>query len=211
MADKAHYGIQASANLLNDWIVAEGWKNIWLIAHDIGGGVAQGLLVANEAAFEKATLSNSITADTWPVPAMQGLIDAASAEQFEMAAEAGAIGGELGPFIRSTFMNKHQITDEILEAVFLDSKLSHEVGRAEFANLLRSLTNEDTKANMEALKKVELPVNLIWAMKDPHQSWEGPGSILSNTFKNISVQQIENAGHFLQIDAEEEYLKLLLG
>ncbi|MFC1233484.1 alpha/beta fold hydrolase [Vibrio sp. F74] len=211
VADKNQYGIQASSDLLNDWIIAQGWQDIWLVAHDIGGGVAQGLLVANEAAFQKATISNAITADTWPVPAIQGLIDAANADQFELAAEAGIIADQLGPVVRSTFVNQQQITNEVLDTVFLDSKLNTEKGRVKFAHLLCSLTNKDTLANMEALKKVNLPVNLIWAMQDPNQPWTGPGSILSNTFKNVTVDKIDQAGHFLQIDAEEEYLKLLLG
>ena len=211
VTDKSQYGIQASANLLNDWIIAQGWQDIWLVAHDIGGGVAQGLMVANEAVFQKATLSNAITADTWPVPAMQGLIDAANAQQFEIAAESGMLAEQLAPLVRATFVNQQQITDEVLETVFLDSKLNTETGRVKFADLLRSLTNEDTLANMKALKKVSLPVNLIWAMQDPNQPWEGPGSILLNTFKNVTVNKIEQAGHFLQIDAEKAYLKLLLG
>ena len=210
VTDKSQYGIQASADLLNDWIIGQGWKDIWLVGHDIGGGVAQGLIVENEALFQKATLSNAITADTWPVPAMQGMIDAANAQQFEKEAKSGTFTEQLAPFVRGTFVNKQQITDEILETVFLDSKLNTEKGRAKFADLLRSLTNKDTLAYMEVLKKVTLPVHLVWAMQDPNQPWEGPGSILSNTFKNVTVNKIEQSGHFLQIDAEKEYLALLL-
>lgn len=208
--DDSYYGILGSAKLAMAWVEQLGLNNIWLISHDIGGGVAQIMLTMDESRFSKAVFSNSITADSWPVPAMIELINAANAGQYVPAAEAGNIQQELGSFIKSTFVHQDVITDELMTEIFLDGKVSTPAGREKFSNLLTRLDNRETIAIMPDLARVSLPVHLIWAMKDPHQPWDGSGQILEKTFRNIHVSRIEDSGHFLQLDAADEYLNFLI-
>lgn len=204
------YSLKGTASLINNWLIEQNFENIWLIAHDIGGGISQIMLTLNESLYQKVTLSNSITADTWPVPAIEGIIGAAKSGMFTSLAETGAIATQLGPVIKDTFVNKKSITDYILNDVFLDSKFNSKEGRDKFIKLLKALDPKHTIENMKKLSKVTIPLHLIWAMQDPNQPWDGPGKILKEAFKTVRVSQIENAGHFLQLDTPEEYFKLLI-
>lgn len=76
--------------------------------------------------------------------------------------------------------------------------------------MLARLQNRYTVKNMEKLKDVNLPVHLLWAMDDKFQSWEVSGKILESTFSNIRISKIEKFGHYLQIDANDEFVERLL-
>ena len=62
---------------------------------------------------------------------------------------------------------------------------------------------------MSYLSKIKVPVDLIWAMNDKFQPWEKSGQEIKNAVKHSQFIPIQKCGHFLQIDASEEYIQLL--
>jgi len=211
MADGTDYSVKGTAKFLNQWLQQEGFQNIWLVAHDIGGGVAQLMLTDNEDLFAKATLSNCITADTWPVPFIQRLINVAKMGMFAPMARWGMFKAhKLFDPLKQSFVHPEVLTDQNFKSVFYDGKFHAKGNRAAFQSLLKSLNPKDTLGNMDKLAQVQTPVHLVWAMKDPFQSWDKPGSILENTFANVKVTKIEDSGHFVPLDATEEYIKAIL-
>ncbi|PSW15788.1 hypothetical protein C9J01_01875 [Photobacterium rosenbergii] len=210
VVEDKYYGIKGTAALINKWIHQQGFSDIWLVAHDIGGGVAQYLVTFNEVLYKKLTISNSIAADSWPVDEMNVLIDLARSGQFTTLASESELPQGLAQFIKSTFVNKGEITEQLMSTVFIDRKCTSISGRNNFSALLASLDNSDTVDIMTSLRNVKTPTHLIWAMQDPHQPWDGPGVLLKKTLNVIKVSKIEQSGHFLQLDAKDEYLKHLL-
>lgn len=211
MAKGADYSVKGVARFMIQWLQQEGFSNIWLVAHDIGGGVAQLMLTENESLFAKATLSNCITADTWPVPFIQRLINVAKVGMFAPMARWGMFkANKLFDPLKKAFIHPEVLTQENFKRVFYDGKFHARGNRAEFQNLLKSLNPKDTLGNMDKLAQVQTPVHLVWAMKDPFQAWDKPGSILENTFANVKVSKIEDSGHFVPLDATEDYVKAIL-
>ena len=211
MASGADYSVKGTAKFLHQWLKQEDFQDIWLVAHDIGGGVAQLMLTENETLFTKATLSNCITADTWPVPFIQRLINLAKIGMFAPMARWGMFKyKKLFEPLQGAFIHPEILTDKSFTSVFYDGKFHAKNNRSEFQSLLRSLNPKDTLENMDKLAQVQTPVHLVWAMKDPFQSWDKPGSILENTLTNVKVTRVEDSGHFVPLDATEDYVKAIL-
>ncbi len=209
--DTADHSILASAHLLRDWIEQEDLNSIWLISHDIGGGVGQLLLTACEDRFLRCSISNSITADTWPVPMIRLMRIAARLGLFAPLAATGIMSTWVGRFLLGAAVHDRSVlTDDVLSRVFWDTKVTTPEGRLKIQKLLAALDSTHTQDNMEKLKSVGVPIDLIWAMNDPYQPWHGSGILLNQIFPKARVVHLQQAGHFLQIDAPEKYSAALL-
>lgn len=207
----ADYSVKGAATLLSAWLEQAQMSNIWLVGHDIGGGVSQLLVTQCEQRFNKFTLSNCITAKTWPVPQIKMMIGLAKLGMYRALAATGVfstIFGRMGLY--GAVANRQVITKEITQRVFWDSKASTAEGRLKFQTMLSQLQPQQTLDNMPALAQIKLPVELVWGLKDPNQPWDGPGKILRDTFPNAKIQTLPDAGHFLQIDSTEAYANALL-
>ncbi len=205
------YSISDTADLLIRWIGRNNWRDIWLIGHDIGGGIAQLLMTRAGDRFQKVTLSNCATADTWPVPIINALIFTARMGLFPLAARLGLAQAIGTSSLKSAFGHPRQLTKDMKERIFFDRKMQEPAGRNQFAAMLKALGNQATVDNMQALKNASMPVHLVWGMKDPNQPWHKTGIILEQVLSNLRVTQLPKAGHFLQLDQPNQYLEALLG
>ncbi|WP_373494750.1 alpha/beta fold hydrolase [Aquiflexum sp.] len=82
---KKFYSLKGTAELFIKWLHQEGFQDVWLVGHDIGGGIAQLMAVNQPYIFSKITLSNCITDDSWPVKSVQDMIKAAKLGLFFLA------------------------------------------------------------------------------------------------------------------------------
>lgn len=207
----ADYSLKGQAALLLDWIEAEGWTKIWLIGHDLGGGVAQIMLAQRPDLFQQVTLSNCATAASWPVPIIRLMRTVARLGLFEWSAKMGLM---TTPYalqkLKEAVYDASVLSPELVQRVFIDSKFKDDQGRIEFARLLRSLDNQDTLEILEGLKSVQVPVHLVWGMADPNQAWSKSGQILKDHLPHCRITQLERAGHFLMLDSEDRYVESLL-
>lgn len=206
----AHYNLQGTADLFLKLIKKEHFSEVWLIAHDIGGAIAQLMLTKEPSLFLKATLSNCATARTWPVPVVKLTVFAARLGLYPLLAKFGLVNFMGIRDIRRGFYHKERLTTETLSRVFFDNKVTSKKGRYKFAQMLKQLSASFTADNMEKLSKVSTPVYLVWAMDDPHQRWSDSGVILERTIKNTSVTHLQQASHFLQLDIPERYVEAIL-
>jgi pimeloyl-ACP methyl ester carboxylesterase len=209
--ENEYYSLLGNAKLFNRWLVEQNFNKIWLVAHDLGGAVAQLMLTDNSSLFEKITLSNVATANTYPVAAIAKLVKASRIGMFYWLALFGKFNSDkLYVSLKLFFVRNKTFSKNEFERIFFDGKFHQSKAIAKFQKMLAQLDNRYTVANMEKLKQVKLPVHLIWAMDDKFQSWELSGRILENTFPNVRVSHIQNCGHYLQLDAKDEYVSLLL-
>jgi pimeloyl-ACP methyl ester carboxylesterase len=209
--EKEYYSLFGNAKLFNQWLVEQNLNKIWMVAHDLGGAVAQLMLTDNPSLFEKVTLSNVGTANTYPVPAIAKLVKASQFGLFYWLALFGKFNADkLYASMKLFFVRNKTFSKNEFERIFFDGKFHKRKPVAQFQKMLARLDNRYTVENMEKLKDVTLPVHLLWAMDDKFQSWEVSGKILESTISNIRISKIENCGHYLQIDANDEFVKRLL-
>lgn len=206
-----YYSLLGNAKLLNQWLKEQNFKNIWLVAHDLGGAIAQIMITDNPFLFDKVTLSNVGTADTYPVPTIAKLVKASKIGLFYWLAVFGRFKAEkLYESMKRYFVRNNSFSNNEFERIFFDGKFHKSKSIVKFQKMLAHLDNRYTVENMEKLKGTKLPIHLIWAMDDKFQSWEISGKILESTFSNVRVSKIENCGHYLQIDANNEFVDTLL-
>ena len=206
-----YYSLLGNAKLLNQWLEEQNFGNIWLVAHDLGGAIAQIMITDNQSLFKKVTLSNVGTADTYPVPTIAKLVKASKIGLFYWLALFGRFRvNKLYDSMKRFFVRNKSFSKNEFERIFFDGKFHKRKSIAKFQKMLAHLDNRYTVENMEKLKDVKLPVHLLWAIDDKFQSWEVSGKILESSFSNVRVSKIENCGHYLQVDANDEFVEQLL-
>ncbi|MCG9875946.1 MAG: alpha/beta hydrolase [Leptospiraceae bacterium] len=209
--DDNFFSLKGNAILLNKWLIDQKLQKVWLIAHDLGGAVAQLMITENPDIFERVTLSNVVTAATYPVSSVNKLIILSKLGLFYLFAKLGIFSSKkIYIQMRKIFINRKILTFNLFERIFYDGKFSTGKSSWKFQKMLKKLTNRYTLENMEKLKSISLPVHLIWAMNDKFQSWENSGTILENTFKNVRVTKINDCGHYLQLEKNDLYVKELI-
>ncbi|WP_373497418.1 alpha/beta fold hydrolase [Aquiflexum sp.] len=211
ISESNNYSLLGNAQLLNQWLKEQKFDKVWLVGHDLGGAIAQLMLTDKHSNFEKVTLSNAGTADTYPVPEISKLVKASKIGLFYWLAHFGSFkADDLYKEMNNLFFRNKPIPCTDFERVFYDGKFHQREAIVKFQKMLKRLNNRHTVENMSKLKNIDVPVHLIWAMSDQFQSWESSGRILEKSFSNVRVSKIENCGHFLQLDANEEFVDKLL-
>ncbi len=210
MLTEGEYTVNGTAQLLIRWMKIEGFSDVWLIGHDIGGGIAQLMVAEQEGLFSQLTLINCVTDKNWPVPIVRFMKMTAHFRLYPLLARLGLVKlfGKRG--LKKGFHNTDKLTKELRNTIFFDNKVKTSEGRKKFSVLLRKLSSKDTKKNMSRLEEVAIPVHLIWGMDDPFLPWEKSGEILEKTFPNVEVTQLEEAGHFVMLDAKDRFISALL-
>ncbi|EUC20008.1 UNVERIFIED_ORG: pimeloyl-ACP methyl ester carboxylesterase [Burkholderia sp. CF145] len=166
---------QASIPALADWVVEflralRIDEPILLAGHDIGGGVAQHILVDKKIRVEKLALVNAVMFDSWPVPGVARFRDpavaAATTHEDILAARRKSVITALG---------RPAGEDEISE--YLDPWQDARVARSWLA-LAGAAYSRYTTELVPQLRVSQTPKLLIWGEDD-------------------TFQQVENAEHFV--------------
>ncbi len=211
ISDKHDYSIKGAAKLIIKWLQQEGFSDVWLVGHDIGGGVAQLMITEKEELFQELTLSNSITSDTWPVPSVQRMIKLSQKGMYFWLAVLKFFSfPKLYNSILRSFYRIKGFSENDFARIFYDGKFHKRREVINFQRMLKTLDNRFTRENMGKLSGVSTPVHLVWAMNDRFQPWAKAGRILEDTFRDVKVTKINKAGHYLQIDAFEDYVNAIL-
>jgi len=182
---------QASIPALGDWVVEflralRIDEPILLAGHDIGGGVAQHILVDEKIRVEKLALVNAVMFDSWPVPGVARFRDpavaAATTHEDILAARRKSVITALG---------RPAGEDEISE--YLDPWQDARVARSWLA-LAGAAYSRYTTALVPQLRVSQTPKLLIWGEDDTFQRVENAEYFVSQIPYSRLVR-IPKAGH----------------
>src|SRR2546428_1499853 len=205
------YSLSASADLIAIWLRATGGP-VWLVGHDLGGGVAQIIASRHPELVSRVMFTCSAVEDLWPVLPIRVFQLVARLGIYPFLAAAGLM--EYSPYtwfeFRRAFAKGERVSSADRRRVFFDSKMRDATGRREFAALLRALTNSDTVAVAPKLRSLPMPVQLVWSDTDPFTPWDKTGARLRELVPTPSVTVIEESGHFLPLERPAEYARGLL-
>ena len=208
----ADYSLAGAAELLMEWLREDIAEKVYLVAHDIGGGVAQRMITAAPGLFVKATFSNAIIGDSWPV---RPIILMRLMARLGLLVPMGKVGLMPNPYatweLRHSVVQQAHMKPEVRQRVFWDGKFRDEEGRKQFARHLLALNPDHTIEVEAAMMNFNHPVQLIWGMRDKHQTWMDVGKRYLKRWPDAQVVKLDGAGHFLQIDDPVEFSEALLG
>jgi pimeloyl-ACP methyl ester carboxylesterase len=200
--DDADLSLEASTQVIAAWLSAmEG--PAWIVGHDIGGVVAQHLATGHPGLVARLTLVNSVHTDNWPVGPIRIVRRLA-----RLGLMAWLLRSPLFPdpytkwSLRRTVANPALLDADTVARVFTPFASDLDAARAErIQRHVASLDNRPATATAARLGELTMPVQLIWGLQDPYQPWDPNGKKLAALVGDPRINLIEEAGHFVQLDA----------
>jgi len=203
----ADVSINAQSRMIVQLMDALGVHRADVVAHDIGGGIAQLIAVKNPERIRKLVLIDSVCFDSWPIPEFEPL-------QLP-GADAGMSLNEFVSMMRG-FMpngvyNKGIMSNDVIDRYI--EPWSTEDGKRDFFRNLKRLNNEYTQAITGELNKLPHQTLILWGDKDPFQKPEYAPK-LAKEIPNAELVWIKDVGHWLideKPDEIGEHIDLFLG
>jgi pimeloyl-ACP methyl ester carboxylesterase len=158
-----------------------------LAGHDIGGGIAQHLLVKGTIEIEQLALVNAVMYDSWPVPAVARYRDPAVVA----ATSPGDILNARRQAIRKGLLES--AASEALVEEYLDPWTDARVTRSWMA-LAGAADGRYTVDLVSALRASAAPKLLVWGEEDPYQRVEYAERFTAE-MPNTKLVRIPQAGH----------------
>lgn len=170
--------------------------------HDIGGAVAQHLLVHGPLEVPRLALVNSVTYDSWPVPAVARFRDpevvaSTTAEEFLSARRRVVTAALAGAATE-------ELIDEYL-APWTDARV-----RRSWMALAGAADSRYTLDLVPALKGSPVPKLLVWGEDDAFQRVEYAERFESE-MPETTLVRIREAGHIPMENAPDEVAGALIG
>ncbi len=204
------FSLKGAAEKIAWWIAHHLKQPVWLVGHDLGGAVAQILAVRFPQWVERLTLVNSPFDRSWPVWPVRVFRMVARAGLFRWVARHGLV---VNPYtrrkLRQGFYRSGTFSAEKIRHVFWRHKLDAQGGAEQFARHLVALDNGQTAGVAGKLQELNIPVQLIWGMRDHYQPWSRVGARLAKALPAPRIHFLEKCGHYVPLEAPGELASLL--
>ena len=188
--------------LLDHW----GLDRFHLVAHDIGGGVAQRFGIQSPESLRTLTMIDVVSYDSYP--------SKRTSEQMEVGLESLIEAPEaqhrahFREWLLSTVQDKQKLTDSALD-VYLDF-ISGPVGQASL--IQHQVRHYDPEHTMELADRMyilgQVPVKLIWGANDTWQVTDWAHK-LNAAIPGSDLDILKDCGHFSPEDQPAKISKLI--
>lgn len=203
---KADTSVSGQVPVLFELMDVWGLNDAHIVAHDIGGGIAQRLAVFHQEKVRTLTLIDTVSFDSWPSQRTRRQMEAGlEALISKPDAEHRAHFEE---WLLETVANKENICGEPL-SVYLEY-ISGPVGQGSFfQHQVAHYDHRHTSELTPQLSKIgEHPVQLIWGEGDTWQRVEW-GRKLQAAIPGSRLHVVPDGGHFLMEDSPQEVAELI--
>ena len=167
-----------------------------LVAHDVGGGVAQIMSVKNPAVLLSVSLINPVAYNFWPV---QPII-AMRTPIIRQLAVASLDGWTLKMIIKRGLFHQEYCTAELVEDFRKPFRTKE--GRKAFLHFAASLNNNDLMGITDKLHQLDTNFLIVRGESDVYLSASITQELIAN-LKHCESMGIPTAGHYAMIDEPE--------
>lgn len=188
--------IKVQSELISKLIDKLGIKDVHLVGHDVGGGVAQLLAVNHADQLSDLTLINPVGYDYWPVQP----ITAMRLPVIRALTTAIMNKNMLRMVIRRALFYKERLDDKLMDEFW--RPLASDEGKRGFVQLIRGINNKLLLDIKDKLKTIELPALLIRGDADAYLS-RHILERLHDDIPNSKLVRTPRGGHFIQFDEPE--------
>ncbi len=193
----ANVSIEAQSRLIIEFMDKLGLDSADIVAHDIGGGVAQLMAVNYADRVRKLVLIDVVCFDSWPIPEFLPLQKAGAEEKMPLEDFVKM----MRDFMPQGVYNKDIMTGHVIDLYL--SVWSSEAGKKALFRNFRRLNPEYTLAIAGDLKHLANDTLIIWAENDIFQK-PAYASKLLETIPNAKLIWVKDAGHWLMEEKPEE-------
>lgn len=185
--------IREQEDLIIDFLEKLEIDSVQVVGHDIGGGVASRLAI-NTDYVEKLIITNGVSYDSWPGPAMWTSVDEHPSEFFAKEWTQEEVVKHLNKVIEERFHNEEELTNDFsngIKAPFIEGPRDP----ADFAWDLVSLNTNQTLELTPYYNEIECPTLLLWGKADPRQHTDLVKK-LSNDIPDTKTKFLEKSSHW---------------
>ncbi len=193
----ANVSIEAQSRLIVKWMDQLGLQSADIVAHDIGGGVAQLIAVNYPERVRKLVLIDTVCFDSWPIPEFLPLQQAGAEEAMSLEAFLKMMRG----FMPQGVHSKAVMTDDVIDLYL--APWPTEAGKKALFRNFRRLNPEYTLAIAGELEHLPHRTLILWAEHDVFQK-PAYALELKRTIPRAELIWIKDAGHWLMEEKPEE-------
>lgn len=199
--------VSAQVGIVRAVLDAHGIASAHVVAHDIGGGIAQRLGILDADRVRSLVLIDSVSFDSWPSERTQQQMR--SGLEALIAAPADQHRAHVRDWLLSAVVDDAALTDGAL-GHYLDF-VTGPVGQASFYQ--HQVAHYDPRHTAELTDRIaelgRVPVHLIWGEHDGWQRVEWAYR-LRDAIPGATLHVVPDAGHFVLEDAPEPVVAELL-
>jgi 2-hydroxymuconate-semialdehyde hydrolase len=193
----ADVSIAAQSRLMVKMLDALGIPRADVVAHDIGGGVAQIMAVNHPERIKKLVLSNTVCFDSWPIPEFKPLQEPSAEARMSL----DAFVSMMREFLPRGVYRPESLTSEALN-ILMEPWASEQGKHALFRNF-RRLNPEYTLAIAEELKQLNHETLILWGREDPFQK-PAYAEKLRHAIPGARLRWIDEAAHWVMEEQPAE-------
>lgn len=198
---QADVSIQAQSRMLIGFMEALGIHRVDVVAHDIGGGIAQLMAVNHPERIDRLVLADAVCFDSWPIPEFKPLQEPGAEENMSVQEFEQMMGDFLPQGLHDQSVATPELADMILEP------WRGEAGKRAFFRNLRRLNPEYTLAIAEALPQLPHETLVLWGRHDAFQKPEYAEK-LRDAIPNTQLEWVESA-HWITEEKPQEVADII--
>jgi len=189
--------LRAQTQMILGFMDALGIDKATIVGHDTGGGVALIMGIEHPDRIQRLVLTNVVAYDSWPIDDM---IDLGNPNwRSRPAAEIAAF---VASGLSDGLHNLERLTPEFERNIV--APYSDEEGKISLIRNASSLNTNHTTMLVHHHPEISAPTLVLWGVHDPWQTI-GDGERLAEEIPNAHLVRLENASHWLQQDAPEDF------
>lgn len=178
-------------------------ENLLVAGHDIGGAVAQRFVVDNLEKVQKWVLIDSVLYDSWPAEPMVRLGN----PQLHYRTHGDELALKFIERLPDGFYHREKASKELLEGWM--APYATEEGKLSLIRNAAALNTNHTMELIDDLKKLTLPLLLLWGAKDQFQPLSS-AERFKKEFPETQLRVISDSDHFLPFEKAEEAAQILI-
>jgi pimeloyl-ACP methyl ester carboxylesterase len=196
--------LAVQADLLAELLQMWNLRDVVVVGHDIGGGVAQLLAVREPERISALLLVDSIAYDSFPEPTIARLADPGWDHRIQEIDLAAGLERSL----RKGITTPDGAAATELAALYA-APFEGSAGRAAYLRAARALRTDDLLSEMPAVEALTIPVRLLWGENDPFQP-VGYGERLAAALADATLTVVPDGRHFLPEDRPQAVVSATL-
>ena len=200
--DRFDRSFQDQARMIVALLSALNLNKVDVVGHDTGGAVALILAIEHSAYVNRLVITNSVCYDRFD----DDMLDFGHPLRWKSRSIAD-LTRALEESLTMGIANQNRLTDDFREGII--APWASEEGKLSLLRNASALNANQTMALVDRHGSIASPTLVLWGMKDPWQKSED-GKQLASEIPNATFEPIENASHWLQQDAPEEFSNALL-
>lgn len=200
--DRFDRSFQDQARMIRALLAELGIERVNVVGHDTGGAVALILAIEHSALVEKLVVSNSVCYDRFD----DDMLDFGHPLRWKPRPISDLVEA-LEESIAAGLSRADRLTDEFRDGIIAPWR--DEEGKLSLLRNASALNANQTMALVDRHGAITAPTMILWGMDDPWQKAED-GKRLAEEIPTAQFRGIDNASHWVQQDAPEEFSDAVL-